>query len=331
VYSGVSGLVQTQLPNPDLRWERKTTFNTGVEMSTFGGRLNATVEFYNALTTDLFQGRPLSLTSGYTELVANVGALRNRGVELFLNADVLKLGGFTWNVNANLTYNRNEVRKLVGGQNEIISGLTILRVGESINSIYVVPYAGVNPENGNPQFINKQGEVTEDYSPDDRVIVGSYEAPYFGGFGSSLKFKGIELSGLFSFVTGNKIYNNDRTNVENPAYLYDNLSADLVREWRNPGDITNIPSPNATFRESTTHFVEKGDFLRLRNVMASYTLPASLVGKIKLSTLRFYVQGQNLATWTQFKGFDPEISTGSLSGAQYPALRTVTFGVSVGL
>ncbi len=331
VYNGVSGLVQTQLPNPDLRWERKTTFNTGVEMSTFNGRLNATVEFYNSLTTDLFQGRPLSLTSGYTELVANVGALRNRGVELFVNADVLKLGDFTWNLNANLTYNRNEVRKLVGGQNEIVSGLTILRVGESINSIYVVPYAGVNPENGNPQFVNRQGEVTEDYSPEDRVIVGSFEAPYFGGFGSSLKFKGIELSGLFSFVTGNKIYNNDRTNVENPAYLFDNLSADLVREWRQPGDITNIPSPNATFRESTTHFVENGDFLRLRNVMASYTLPVSLTSRIKLSTLRFYVQGQNLATWTQFKGFDPEISTGSLSGAQYPALRTVTFGVSVGL
>jgi hypothetical protein len=163
------------------------------------------------------------------------------------------------------------------------------------------------------------------------MIVGSFEAPYFGGFGSSLKFKGIELSGLFSFVRGNKIYNNDRTNVENPAYLFDNMSADLLREWRQPGDITNIPSPNATFRESTTHFVEKGDFLRLRNVMASYTLPVSLTSRIKLSTLRFYVQGQNLATWTQFKGFDPEISTGSLSGAQYPALRTVTFGLSLGL
>jgi hypothetical protein len=163
------------------------------------------------------------------------------------------------------------------------------------------------------------------------VIVGSYEAPYFGGFGSSLKFKGLELSGLFSFVRGNKIYNNDRTNVENPAYFFDNMSAALLTEWRKPGDITQIPSPNATFRESTTHFVEKGDFLRLRNVMLSYALPASLIGRAKLSAVRLYVQGQNLATWTQFQGFDPEISTGSLSGAQYPALRTITFGVSLGL
>lgn len=331
VYNGVSGLVQVQLPNPGLRWERRATFNTGVEMSTLNGRLNATVEYYNSLTTDLFQDRPLSLTTGYTGVVANVGALRNRGVELFLNSDVLKLGGFTWNLNANLTYNRNEVRKLVGGQNEIISGLTILRVGQPINSIFVVPYAGVNPENGNPQFVNREGVVTEDYNPEDRVIAGTYEAPYFGGFGSSLKFKGLELSGLFSFVAGNKIYNNDRTNVENPAYFFDNLSADLVREWRQPGDITNIPSPNATFRESTTHFVEKGDFLRLRNVMLSYALPAGLIGRAKLSTVRVYVQGQNLATWTQFQGFDPEISTGSLTGAQYPALRTITFGVSLGL
>jgi TonB-linked SusC/RagA family outer membrane protein len=331
VYNGVSGLQQTQLANPDLRWEKRTTFNTGVEMAAFNGRVNATFEFYNSLTTDLFQGKPLSLTTGYTGLTSNVGKLRNRGVELFLNSDILKIGDFTWNVNANLSYNRNQIVQLEGGKNEIISGLTILRVGESINSIYVVPYAGVNPDNGNPRFINRQGEVTESYNPDDRVIVGSYEAPYFGGFGSALKFKGFEVSGLFSFVAGNKIYNNDRTNVENPAYLTDNLAASLLTEWRKPGDITQIPSPEATFRESTTHFVEKGDFLRLRNVNVSYSLPVNLINRAKLSSVRLFAQGQNLLTFTQFLGFDPEISTGSLSGAQYPALRTVTFGISLGL
>jgi hypothetical protein len=192
-----------------------------------------------------------------------------------------------------------------------------------------VPYAGVNPENGNQQFLDKDGKITEVYDPADRQIVGSYEAPYFGGFGSSLNYKGFEVSAFFSFVTGNKIYNNDRSNVEYAQYLYDNLSADLVREWRNPGDVTDIPGANANFESGTTHFVESGNFLRLRNASVSYSLPARWVSAAKLRSARLFVQGQNLITWTKFRGFDPEISSGSLTGAQYPALRTVTLGLNV--
>jgi TonB-dependent starch-binding outer membrane protein SusC len=330
VYNGVSGLIQNQLANPDLRWEKKTTFNTGIEMATLQGRLNATVEYYHAITSDLFLGKPLSLTTGYSTLTSNVGELQNSGVEISLNSDIIKTDDFRWNVNVNLTYNKNKINKLLEGQDEIINGLILTRPGESINTLYVVRYTGVNPQNGAAQYLTKHGEVTEVYDPADRVVVGTYEAPYFGGFGTTLSYKGIELSGLFSYVLGNKIYNNDRNNVENPDYFYDNLSVDLLREWRNPGDITDIPSPGNQYRASTTRFVEDGDFLRLRNIILSYTLPSQLISKAKLSSVRVYVQGQNLLTFTDFKGFDPEISTGNLSGAQYPALRTVTAGLTIG-
>lgn len=330
VYNGVSGLVQNQLANPDLRWERRSTFNSGFEVSSLGGKLNFTIEYYNAITSDLFLSKPLSLTTGYSSLSSNLGKLQNRGVELSVDALVLSKPNLNWRVHANITYNKNTVKELFDGQDEIISGLIITRPGESMNSIYVVPFEGVNPDNGNALYRKTDGTITEVYDPNDRVIVGSYETPYFGGFGSTITYKGISLTGLFSYVIGNQIFNNDRTNVENPAYIFDNLSADLTSEWRTPGQVTQIPRPGNQFRSGTTRFVEDGDFLRLRNVMLSYTVPTKLIKKAGIRTVRVFAQGQNLLTFTRFRGFDPEISVGNLSGAQYPALRTITFGIHVG-
>lgn len=331
VYNGVSGLVQNQLANPSLQWERRTTLNAGFELATLQGRLRATAEFYNALTSDLFLNRQLSRTSGYSSLVTNVGELRNRGMELSLDGDLIKTSDFTWNANVSLTYNQNVVTKLVGNDNEIEDGIYINRVGESMNSIYLVRYAGVDPETGDPQFYTKDGEITNVYNPNDRVIVGSIEAPYFGGFGTSLNYKGFEISTFFSFVKGNEIYNNDRANIENPQYLYDNLATSMLTEWRKKGDVTQIPRWDATwYNDATTRMVESGDFLRLRNVNISYALPQGLVSKLRMESIKVFAQGQNLKTWTDFAGFDPEIASGILTGAQYPALRTVTFGLNLG-
>lgn len=329
-YGGTSGLLLTNLPNPQLQWERRKTFNTGLEATMFDGRLGATVEFYNALTTDLFLNRQLSRTSGFQFLTSNVGELQNRGVELGIQGDIIRTENFTWSANVSLTYNDNEIKELYGETNEIEDGLFINRVGERMNSYFLVRFAGVDPDNGDALYYTRDGETTNVYDPNDRVIVGSIEAPFFGGFGSAVNFAGVEVSAFFSFVRGNKIFNNDRTNIENPDYLFDNLSRALLNEWREPGDITDIPNPNVTFFGETTRFIEDGNFLRLRNLNVSYTLPAGWISPLKMSTVRVFAQGQNLVTWTDFRGYDPEVSTGTLVGSQYPALRTVTFGLNVG-
>ena len=165
------------------------------------------------------------------------------------------------------------------------------------------------------------------------MIVGSYEVSFFGGFGTAISYKGLELSTFFSFVKGNEIYNNDRMNVENPTYFYDNMWRDLQYEWRTPGQKTHIIAATADFDgwTGTDHFVEKGDFLRFRNAMLSYSLPTSIISKAKIKSVRMFVQGQNIFVWHDFLGFDPEISTGSLTGAQYPPMRTFTFGLNIGL
>jgi len=330
IYNGIGGIALTNLPNPFLRWERKEMLNAGVEFVLLQGRLNGIFEYYNNVTDDLFLNRQLTRTSGFTSQNTNIGSLRNRGYEISFIGKVIDSPNFKWDLNANFTYNKNEVTSLVGDQTEIIEGDYITKIGEPINSLYLVRYAGVNPENGNAQYLTRDNELTENYDPNDRAVLGTSDAPYFGGFGTSFSYKNLSMNVLFTYVFGNNLYNNDRNNIENPGYLFDNLSVELLNEWRTPGQITNIPRADNAFFSGTSRFVESGDYLRLRNINLSYNLPAKTIANLKIASARVFVQGQNLLTFTQFRGFDPELSDRLLIGSQYPALRTVTMGVSVG-
>lgn len=333
-YDGNPTLILTQLENPELRWEQKNTFNTGIEFSLLNKRVIGGVEVYNSVTENLFLNDQLSRTTGFNSINRNVGALQNRGIEIGITTVNVQSGGFSWETNVNFTYNRNRILRLTPTTPETgnISGIIINRVGQPINSNWLVESAGVEAATGLQQFRKLNGELTTDYSPDDAQIFGVREAPYFGGFTNTIRFKGLELSALFTYAFGNYIYNNDRTNVEIPDYYADNVSRALLREWQKPGDITDVPDPNSVkgYQTSTTHFLEKGDFMRLRNLMLTYNLPAALVRRAKMTSARVFVQGQNLLTFTKFQGFDPEITGGQLTGAQYPAMRTFTAGVGFG-
>ncbi len=329
-YNGRGGLVLANLEKPNLSWEVRKTANIGIDYGFFKDRISGSVDVYNAVTNGLYLNRQLSGTNGVNSILTNLGKIRNKGIEFSINADVIKTRNFNWQISYNHTYNLSEVVEL-DGTNENISALSINRVGEKLNSIFVVKYAGVDPATGDALYFKPDGKTTTNiYDPNDKVIVGVFDPPHFGGLTNTVNYKGIELSAQFVYMFGHKIYNNDRTNVENPAYAVSNLNIDMLREWQKPGDITDIPSPFADFQTATTRFVEDGKFLRLRNVMLSYTLPRMILDKAKINSLRVFVQGQNLYTAFKFKGYDPEVATGSLLGSQYPQLKTVTVGISVG-
>ncbi|MDX2046742.1 MAG: TonB-dependent receptor [Chitinophagaceae bacterium] len=331
VYNGTAGLLLTSLSNPNLTWERKLMFNSGVEFTMFRGRLGGTVEVYSNTTNDLFLDRQLSRTSGFPSITTNLGKLRNQGIEVSLRGDVFKSKDFTWSLGGNYTYNKNKIISQPG-QPENVQGLVINKEGERANSLYLVRYAGVDPQTGNSLYYKTDGKTTTDvYDPSDRVIVGTIDPPHYGGLFTDFSYKGIELNVLFSYAFGNVIYNNDRINVEFPGYWYSGLAKSVLREWQNPGDVTDIPSSFDDFQGNTTRFVESGDYLRLRNVTLSYNLPQSLLSRLKIRSIRVFAQGQNLYVWHKFQGYDPEIVTGSLSGAQYPQLKTITFGLNIGL
>lgn len=331
VYNGIGGLLLTQLANPQLKWETKEMFNVGVDFGLFSNRIRGTAEFYNNKTVDLFLDRQLSRTSGFASINTNLGSLQNKGIEVSLNADIVKTKDLLWSVTANYTYNKNKILDQAG-QDENVNGIFINKVGERANSLYVVRYAGVDPANGDALYYMKDGVTTTNiYDPSDAVIVGTVDPPQFGGFGTTLSWKGIELNALFTYTLGGLAYNNDRVNVEYPGYWFSRVASSLLREWQKPGDETDVPSPFNDFHAETTRFVEKTDHLRLRNVMLSYSLPSELLQKVKISSLKIFAQGQNLHVWHNFQGWDPEITTGILGGAQYPQLKTITFGLSLGL
>jgi len=334
-YGGNTGLKLTDAGNPDLKWETRATFNAGVEFGMFKNRFSGSVEVYHSTTKDLFYRRAVSGTSGFATVLANAGKLRNQGIEVALRVLPVKTQNFTWTIDGNFTYNKNRILELgPDGEDNVQNGVTVLKIGKPLNTIWLVKYAGVDSENGDPLYYDKEGKITNVYDPENNAYLGTSDAPYFGGLTNTFNYKGVELQVFWIYSLGNEVYNNDRLNVENPGYTASQLSTDLLREWRHPGDITDIPraDPSVYFLDGTTRFVENGSFWRLRNVQISYNLPRTFTQKIKVNSLRVFVQGQNLFTITEYRGYDPEVFGGGTlnAGAQYPTLKTVAAGINLG-
>jgi len=332
-YLGVNGPGINQLPNQNLTWEERAKFNAGLNTVMFKGRLTFGFDFYNEVTRLLFLNNQLSRTTGFASLNSNVGKVRNRGFEFTVVTENIRKKDFMWTTTLNFTINRNELLALTPTTppTGIVAGTTIQRVGLPLNSNFLVKYEGVNPTNGNAVYRKPDGSLTELFDDvRDRQVFGTRDAPYFGGISNKFTYKGIDVSVFFTYLFGNLIYNNDRTNVEDPSYFFDNMSRAVSSEWRKPGDVTNIPRASQLMQRNTTRFLEDGSFLRLRNLQVGYTLPTAAAKAIKLSSVRFFMMGENLWTGFKFLGFDPELSNGLLTGAQYPALRTITAGLTIG-
>ncbi len=332
-YMGETGISPNQRGNEDLTWEKLWTTNIGLRLGFFN-RLNLTAEFYNKLTTDMLMQVPVSYADGgYGAYWDNVGAMVNRGVELSLDVDVIKTKNFTWNVFANASYNKNKLTELYNGIDDYVdSNVTMYSVGHNVAGFYMVRYAGVNPANGDALWYTKDGKITNEFSEEDRVLIEgkSFVAPWQGGFGTNLSWKGLMLSAQFSWMADRWVYNNDRLMDEsNGLYTSYNQSKRLLYDrWKKPGDITDIPRHGVT-PQFDTHYLENASFLRLKNLMLSYNIPGKALAKTRFfDGARVFVQGQNLLTFTGFTGIDPEVSA-NIYRAQYPMTRQFTLGVEL--
>ena len=332
-YNDQMGIYPLQSGNEDLGWEKLWTTNMALHLG-FWNRLNADIELYNKNTSDMLMSVPVSYADkGEGFRWDNIGAMVNRGVELSLNADVVRRGDFVWNVSANVSYNHNKITELYNGLNEyeLSSTSTKLVVGHSVGEFYVNRYAGVNPANGDALWLTKDGEVTTEFNESDKVMIGkSYIAPWQGGFGTALSWRGLSLSAQFAWVADRWMFNNDRFFEEsNGLYSTYNQSRRILYDgWKQPGDITDIPRYGVT-PQMDSRFLENASFLRLKNVMLSYSLPSNLLRKSKFFTsARIYAQAQNLFTFTAFTGIDPEAS-GNVYQAQYPMSRQYSMGIDL--
>jgi len=292
------------------------------------------LELYDKETSNMLMVVPLSYatSNGFGYRWDNVGWMRNYGVELNVSASVLSAGSFNWSVNANISYNRNRIVELYNGVTEYepANTSTKLVVGDQLGQFFLNRFYGVNPANGDALWLTRDGEITTELRDSDKVLTGkSSIAPWQGGFGTSLSWKGLSLSAQFSWVGERYMINNDRYFDEsNGRFMSYNQSRRLLDRWREPGDVTDIPR-HGVYTEFDSRLLEDASFLRLKNVTLSYSLPSGLLGKTHfVRGLRVYAQGQNLLTWTGFSGLDPEGSS-NVYQAAYPMSRQFTFGVDV--
>ena len=332
-YMDGAGIYPKQSGNEDLGWEKLWSSNVALRLG-FWNRANLDIEFYNKKTTNMLMLVPDSYAlTGEGEHWDNVGAMINRGIEINAGYDIIKNKDWIWNVNANVSYNKNKLVELYNGvqEYEVATTATKLVVGHSVSEFYINRYAGVNPANGDALWYTKDGEITNEFSEEDKVMTGkSYIAPWQGGFGTALSWKGLSLSAQFSWVADRWMFNNDRFFEEsNGLYsAYNQSKRMLYDRWQKPGDITDIPRYGVT-PQFDDRFLENASFLRLKNVSLSYILPQQLMRKTNFfNSARVYVQGQNLLTFTGFSGLDPE-STANVYKAQYPMSRQFTFGVEL--
>ncbi len=371
--NGTSGsLFFNRAGNQNLTWETSNKTDFGINFGLFNDRLTGELGYYKNDIDGLILSVPQSASAGIpgNSILANVGSMRNTGYEVTLNAKIVDKGNFKWNASVNVTTQKNVVTSLDANNSDIIvatqlENTNIIRVGESIGNFYIVQTGGVNPANGRRIFYYRDGTAVQyDHSNPvtasrwtkvsdgtvtraanqalDAKVMGPALPTYFGGLDNTFTYKGFSLNFSLYFSGGNYVYNGTQAGLRDQRVW--NNSAEVLTRWQNPGDITAIP--RIVFGDNVSNGssmpisdnLEKGDFMKVRNIAFGYSLPQSLLDKLKLTSFRFYVSAQNVFTFTNYSGFDPEISSnGNANGSpsvdrnSAPMARTISMGFNLGL
>ncbi len=353
-YSGLPGAAPSQKGNPDLTWEKIKSSNIGFDLSFFN-RIDLVVDAYVKEASELLYRKPLAATTGYSYVWVNAGSIRNKGIEFSLTSTNIKRNGFNWETNLNMAFNRNKVLELSDGSTVFNSGARQpIAVGHNMDEYNMPIWAGVNPENGDPQWErivkdangNLTKELTSTYNQaqtaDSRQFTGKTAAPKFtGGLSNTLTYKNITFSAFFNFVYGNWVYNESRVYFDNDGFYeaYNQMvpAKDWSR-WQKPGDVATHPKAivggNKDSNQSSSRYLEDGSYIRLRNVRVGYSLPDNVLGRSGFSRVSVFVSGDNLWTATKFSGPDPEVSlsqvdlSSGLSSLRYPISKKYLIGIN---
>ncbi|MDR0658465.1 MAG: TonB-dependent receptor [Mediterranea sp.] len=342
-YMDQPGIIPSQITNNDLKWETNYNLNLGLDFGLWN-RINVSLEYYIRTTKNLLMDRPISMTTGFSSYLMNIGEMQNRGVELEINSENVKTKDFSWRTGLNISHNRNEIVTLDGTQTEIISGSQIRKVGKSYRTFYMIEFAGINPETGAPQFYkndvdengNYNKEITEKNSEAKAIALDKHAEPtLIGGLSNSLTYKWFDLNILFSCQFGGYSYDNWAQKTEHGGYdLEANIPIYYRDSWKNPGDVTNyevfIEDPNVGMHSvTTTRRLHSSDFIRLKTLNFGFTLPQTWTRKAGIDKVRLFASANNLWTWAAYDYYDPEAVSAGTAIWGTPPLKTVTFGLNM--
>ena len=360
-YLTTPGISQSQLGNPDLKWETTTQFNAGLDLALLDSRIGATLDFYVKNTNDLILDRPIPTTSGFGTVVANVGSMRNTGVEATLTFVNVQQPDFNWTTTLTGAYNKNEVTELFNDQPQDFGFATRLAVGEPVGSFFGLETDGIyqnqaeidadNARNDDRDFIvgaqpgdfrfidqNNDGIINDD----DRTFIGSALPDFTGGVDNKLSYKGLELQFFLQFSLGNDVYNNNLAFAEGLNSVFAPTVRAYEGAWREEGDGDDFPRITGgqsadNNRQDSDRYVEDASFVRLKTATLGYNFEENLLQNVGINSLRLFVSGTNLITWTDYSWFDPEVNTfgdnNVALGTDFltlPQSRSVQVGLNVG-
>jgi TonB-linked SusC/RagA family outer membrane protein len=374
LYGGIPSSLYSAAGNDELTWETSKKLDLGFNFGILADRITFEAAYYKNDIDGLILNVAQAPSTGVpSSVLANVGSMYNRGVELAIGATPVQSSAFSWNTNFNISFNKNEVLELAPGLTEIVTPTGSTATGENVNRtvpgysvgyLYVVKTGGVDPATGRRIFFNKDGRAVTyqhivptggsnwSYLDDgsrapaitqsaDAVMYQNTAPKIYGGFDNTFRYKGFDLNVMLTYQLG--FYVSYGTNAGLHDQRYWNNANDVLNRWQKPGDVTDFPRPiygdNVSYGNTMPLDINvfKGDFIKLRNLSLGYTIPQSVLGKIKMNNLRLYVAGQNLAMITDYPGSDPEVSsngtTASGQGSDRnagPNARTYTMGLSVG-
>lgn len=371
-YGTLNGIAFTQFGNDALTWETSKKTDFGLDVALFDSKLKLTADYFRNDIDGLVLAVPTAPSLGIpsNRINKNIGQLYNEGFEFGIDYNVIKNDNFQWDLNANITFQKNVVTKLPNNGADILGGSSsdininpniIIREGESANSLYGFEYWGVNPANGFPVYVKADGTLVQGlltqqayrvFNPanpsdvstvaslgqSDKKILGNTLPTYFGGVTSKMNYKNFDLTFLVRFSGGNKLFNSTRRELL--TQNLNNNSTEILGRWQsaeNPGDgwtprlwaSSNITVNNTS--NASTRFVENGDFISLDNITFGYNLPKSVLEKLKIESVRFFVQAQNMFIITDYKGLNPEMETFGVDLNGTPRSKILSLGINVNL
>lgn len=339
-YDESGAAVENQISNPNLTWEKNNSFNIGFEFGIFD-RVTGSFEYFQRHTSDLLMNLKLAPTIGAGSTMVNIGEMENTGYEFEIRTDNYTSENFNWSSSFLFTSVRNKIVKLANND-DIINRRYIYREGLPYHTYYMPIWAGVDPADGTPMWyvIDDQGNITDEVTHDSKkaknAVAGSAEPDFFGSIGNSLSYKGFDLSFVFNFSVGGKIWYNSGYKSWNdgrsPKYVIQEAQVD---RWQKPGDIAEHPQRiwggNNGSDIYSSRFLFDNDFLRLKDITLSYNIPSNVLKKLRLNSSSIYVQARNLLTFASQNIMDPE--HGGASGYAYfemPPVKTITVGLEIG-
>ena len=365
-YNENPGALISQIGNKDLTWEKTYTTGVGLDASFWQNRLHATLDYYIKNTSNILYQVPVTGLVGVTSIWKNIGKMRNTGIELTVGGDIIRTKDLTWNVTANISHNSNELRDLYKQRDAngnyvvkpvLISDGTsiagtaqrILEIGEPVDTYYMKEWAGVNPEDGKPQWYmddaNGNKVKTDNYSKASYYKCGKASPDVYGSFSTSLFYKNFDLQANFGYSLGGQIYSYYRQEFDSDgAYAGDRNQMKLQKgwsRWEKPGDIATHPRAMYNNQDkgnlASSRYLESSDYLKLRSLTLGYNFDLKKYG---IQTLRLSVSGENLFTITDYSGVDPELPAGTndkgvlsvtnTGGTSvYPAVRKFMLGVNL--